>query len=116
MTFRKYDVILVDFGDSNIGSEQNGIRPAIIVQNDKGNIYSSTTVVAPLTSKPRSLFQPTHTLVRKTDENGLKVDSIFMAECLKQISEKRIIKYLGCISDEDQKNRINATLRAELDK
>ena len=114
MTFRKYDVILVDFGDDNIGSEQGGKRPAIIVQNDKGNIHSNTTVVIPLTSKQKNLYQSTHTLVKKTDDNGLSVDSISLAECLKQISEKRIIKYLGFISDKDQKDRINATLMAEL--
>lgn len=102
---KRYDVVLVDFGN-NMDSEQSGIRPAIIIQNDIGNLYSTTTLVAPLTSQHKSLNQPTHTLIKKGVEKGLTKDSIVLAECLRQVSKKRIKKYLGKISDNTEQKEI----------
>lgn len=102
-----FDILLVDFGEDNIGSEQGGKRPAIVIQNDEGNFYSSTTIVMPLTTKVRSLYQPTHFLVKKSKGNGLKYDSTVLGECIRQISEQRIIKKLGKLdSVEDIKGAI----------
>jgi mRNA interferase MazF len=103
---KRYDIVLVDFGREAIGSEQGGIRPALIIQNDIGNFYSSTTIVMPLTTQIKSLNQPTHTLIEKGNDKGLADDSMVLGECMRQISEKRIIKYLGCISDEKEKREI----------
>lgn len=47
---KRFDIVLVDFGENTIDSEQGGIRPAIIIQNDIGNLHSSTTLVMPLSS------------------------------------------------------------------
>lgn len=104
--FRRFDIVLVDFGKNAIDSEQNGIRPAIIIQNDTGNHFSSTTIVMPLTSQIKNLNQPTHTLIIKNNENGLEEDSMVLGECMRQVSEKRIIKYLGCIADLEEKKEI----------
>ena len=49
--FKRYDVVLVNFGKNTIDSEQAGTRPAVIIQNDTGNYYSKTTIVMPLSSK-----------------------------------------------------------------
>lgn len=103
---KRYDIVLVDFGLNVIDSEQGGIRPAVIIQNDVGNFYSSTTIVMPLTSQVKNLNQPTHTLIEKGNEKGLVEDSMVLGECMRQISEKRIIKYLGCISDVKEKKEI----------
>lgn len=108
---KKFDVVLVDFGN-NMDSEQSGTRPAIILQNDVGNLYSSTTLVVPLTSQHKSLNQPTHTLIRKGVEKGLVKDSIVLAECLRQVSEKRIKKYLGRISDNIEQKEIRRAYEA----
>ena len=108
---KRYDIVLVDFGD-NMDSEQSGVRPAIIIQNDIGNLYSTTTLVVPLTSQHKSLNQPTHTLIKKGVEKGLVKDSIVLAECLRQISEKRIKKYLGRISDSTEQNEIRRAYEA----
>ena len=105
-SLRRFDVILVDFGFDIIGSEQGGIRPAIIIQNDIGNIYSSTTIVMPLSTKIKNLNQPTHTLIEKGKEKGLVENSMVLGEAMRQISEKWIIKYLGCISEEIEKDEI----------
>lgn len=105
--FRRFDVVLVDFGDNVIDSEQGGIRPAIIIQNDVGNLYSSTTIVMPFSTKIfKNPNQPTHTLILKGVDKGLKEDSILLGECLRQISKKRIKKYLGKITDPMEKKDI----------
>lgn len=105
--FRRFDVVLVDFGDNVIDSEQGGIRPAIIIQNDVGNLYSSTTIVMPFSKKIfKNPNQPTHTLILKGVDKGLKEDSILLGECLRQISKKRIKKYLGKITDPMEKKDI----------
>lgn len=103
---KRFDIVLVDFGANVIDSEQGGVRPALIIQNDIGNLYSSTTIVMPLTSQIKNLNQPTHTLIERGNDKGLVEDSMVLGECMRQISEKRIIKYLGCISDEKEKREI----------
>ena len=104
--YKKYDVVMVDFGKDVIGSEQGNIRPACIIQNDFGNTYSSCTIVLPFTSKHKNLNQPTHSLFKKGKDKGLTEDSMLLGECVKQISEKRIIKYLGSITDTKEQSEI----------
>ena len=103
---KRYDVVLVDFGEAEFESEQAGIRPAVIVQNNKGNFYSGSTIVMPLSKKLKNINQPTHTLIRKDYSKGLSCDSMVLGECMRQISEKRIIKFLGTISNCNEKNEI----------
>lgn len=109
---KKYDVILVDFGENAIDSEQSGIRPAIVIQNNTGNYFSTTTIVMPLTSQPKSLSQSTHTLLKKGAGKGLINDSIVLAECMRQISKKRVIKYLGKVTDINEKREIRRVYEA----
>lgn len=103
---KRYDVVLVNFGNAAIDGEQAGIRPAVIIQNNKGNFYSNTTIVIPFTSKHKKINQPTHTLIKKGCDKGLSQDSILLGECLRQVSEKRIEKYLGRITDDNEKKEI----------
>ena len=103
---RGFDVVLVDFGNDIIGSEQGGIRPACIIQNNQGNTYGSTTLVMPFTKQFKNIYQPTHTLIKKGKSKGLVHDSVILGECLRQVSEKRIKKYLGKISDIEEKKSI----------
>ena len=104
--YKRYDVILVDFGKNTIGSEQGGVRPAIIIQNDTGNYFSTTTLVMPLSTQIKYINQPTHSLITKGNDKGLTKDSIVLGECIRQISEKRIIKYLGKITNNKEKMEI----------
>lgn len=103
---KRFDIVLVDFGDNVIDSEQGGIRPAIVIQNDVGNLYSTTTIVMPFSTKIKNIKQPTHTLILRGTEKGLKENSIVLGECLRQISKRRIKKYLGKISDPLEKKEI----------
>ena len=104
--FKRFDIILLDFGQVEFAGEQGGKRPAVILQNDVGNHFSNTTLVVPLTSKIKHLNQPTHLLFKKDERKGLKVDSMVLGECLRQISEQRIIKKLGYISSMEDKRNI----------
>lgn len=96
---KQYDVVFIDLGTNMVGSEQGGKRPAIIIQNDIGNYYSNTTIVIPLSTKIKHVYQPTHTLIKGGDSKPLSYDSIALGECVRQISKKRIIKVMGHITD-----------------
>lgn len=95
--FNKYDVIFGEFPDNN-GSIQSGYRPCIVIQNDVGNKYSPTLIVMPLTSKIKNLSQATHLLIRCNKENGLRTDSVLLAEQIATINKENA-KKIGHISD-----------------
>lgn len=95
----KNDVIKIDLSGS-VGSEQGKIRYAVVIQNDKGNIHSSCTIVIPFTHVIKGLHIPTHALIKKNKGNGLKVDSMLLGEQIRVISEQRIIEKVGKITDE----------------
>ena len=103
--YKRFDVVLVDFGQVEFAGEQGGKRPCVILQNDVGNYFSGTTLVVPLTSKIKHVNQPTHSLIEKGKGKGIMVDSMLLGECIRQVSEQRIIKKLGYISCiEDKRN------------
>lgn len=90
--YKRFDVVLVNFGTETMESEQSGVRPAIIIQNDIGNHFGSSTIVMPMTSKIKNPNQPTHTLIVRGDSKGLTCDSMLLGECMRQISEKELLK------------------------
>ena len=101
--YNKYDVIFGEFPD-NDGSVQSGYRPGIVIQNNICNKYSPTLVAIPLTKKIKNLNQATHLLIKKTDENGLRVDSMLLAEQIATIDKSKV-KKIGTISNRElQKN------------
>lgn len=117
--FRKYDVVMVNFPEQQCGSIQAGLRPAVIIQNDIGNLYSPTILVIPLTSKIKSLSQPTHTLIRKASGTGLVQDSMLLAEQTTTVC-KNSAKKIGEIRNEATKKQIltcflNETLYGDTD-
>lgn len=114
MTVRCYDIWMVDFGNDILGSEQGGRRPAVVIQNNTGNTYSDTTIVIPLTTRIKKLTQPTHTLVRKDDDNGLAVDSMALAECTRQVSFLRLKKKIGRISTHQEQGEIRRIYMANM--
>lgn len=111
MKFRRYDILQVDLGQV-MGSEQGGIRPVLVLQNDVGNQYSNTTIIAPFSSKLKSLHQPTHTIIHKSDGTGLKTDSVLLCEQMRVISSKRIIKKIGTVTDENERKEIRRVYEA----
>lgn len=82
-----------------IGSEQGGIRPVLIVQNDTGNKYSPTVIAAAITSKINKAKLPTHIEIGG-EEYGLTKDSVILLEQIRTIDKKRLREKIGHINDE----------------
>ena len=79
------------------GSEQGGIRPVLVIQNNKGNKYSPTLIIACITSRHQYKHHlPTHYYI--PDSAGLKYRFIVMMEQIKVIDKTRLIKYIGSVS------------------
>ena len=96
---KRGDLVLIDFGDKKHvqGSEQHGIRPAIIIQNDVGNKFSPTTIVVPITKSKTKKLLPTHVHIEKSylAEMGHAHNSIALLEQVKTVDKGRIVKHLG---------------------
>ena len=83
-----------------VGSEQGGIRPVLVLQNDIGNKYSPTVIVAAITSQINKSKLPTH-LAINADKFGIAKDSVILLEQLRTIDKKRLSDRLGQISAKD---------------
>jgi mRNA interferase MazF len=81
-----------------IGSEQGGIRPVLVVQNDVGNKYSPTVIVAAVTSQINKAKLPTHVEI-SAEGHGLTKDSVILLEQLRTIDKKRLRERIGRIDD-----------------
>lgn len=95
------DIYLMSF--SGVGSEQKGVRPGIIFQNDIGNDRSPNVIALPLTTRIKNLTQPTHVLL-PADKYNLLADSLVLCENPQRMSKSRLLKYLGALEEEDIKS------------
>ena len=95
-----------------IGSEQGGIRPVLVVQNDIGNRYSPTIIAAAITSKLDKAKMPTHIPLR-AEGHGLVKDSVVLLEQIRTIDKKRLRERIGELSAPDMK-KINRALLISL--
>ena len=91
-----------------MGSEQGGIRPVLIVQNDVGNRYSPTVIAAAITSQKDKSKLPTH-IELSSQSCGLSRDSIVLLEQIRTIDKRRLKEHMGRL-DETAMNRINHAL------
>lgn len=106
MEVKRYDIVQADLSGT-VGSEQGGIRPVLIIQNDIGNLHSPITIVMPFSTKTfKNPNQPTHTLIKKSADTGLKEDSILLGEQMRVISGQRIKKKIGKVIDENERKEI----------
>lgn len=95
------EVYWVDFEGN--GSVQQGRRPAIILQNNRGNQYSPNTMVIPLTSELKKPWLPTHTIIR-AKENGLEEDSMVLGENIDTVSQLSDVgDYITTLSEEEMR-------------
>ena len=101
------EIYLVDL-NSHVGSEQSGIRPALIVQNEDGNTYSPTTIICPLTSKQKPTLK-THVFLTNKD-CGIIRDSTVLCEQIRVIDKSRIRKKLGEITNREKIEDVNRKL------
>ena len=82
------DIFIADL-DPVVGSEQGGVRPVVIVQNDRGNRFSPTVIAAAMTSRLGKTDLPTHVWISAHD-SGLKSDSLVLCEQLRTLEKKRL--------------------------
>ena len=82
-----------------VGSEQGGVRPVLIVQNDIGNKYSPTVIVAAITTQINKAKLPTHIEVQ-APEYGLVKDSVILLEQIRTLDKRRLQQRLGQIDDQ----------------
>ena len=107
MTIRRGDIYYADLSPV-VGSEQGGVRPVLIVQNDVGNKYSPTVIAAAITSQRDKSKLPTHIQVN-ADNCGLAKDSIVLLEQVRTLDKQRLKEHMGKL-DITSMNRVNQAL------
>lgn len=97
----RWDIVLANF-EGNVGSEQGGHRYCLVIQNDKGNTYSTTTIVVPMTTKHKKAYLPTHVELNKEHHSKIQ-ESVLLTEQIRTIDKVRIIRNLGRLENKDKK-------------
>ena len=95
VTVKRGDIFYADLSPV-VGSEQGGVRPVLIVQNDVGNRYSPTVIAAAITSQSGKARLPTHIRVNAAD-SGLSRDSIVLLEQVRTIDKRRLREKMGAL-------------------
>ena len=95
-----------------VGSEQGGVRPVLIIQNDIGNKYSPTVIVAAITSQINKAKLPTHIEI-SAHEYGLNKDSVILLEQIRTIDKKRLREKIGCL-DKNMMLKVDNSLQISL--
>lgn len=98
--------------DPVVGSEQGGIRPVVIIQNDTGNLHSPTVIVAAITTRHKKTGLPIHVPI-SAQESGLKHDSVVLTEQVRTLEKSRLTRYLGTLPP-DAMRRLDRALGLSL--
>jgi len=112
MEIKRGDVLLVNL-EPVTGAEQGRIRPVIVIQNDIGNKFSPTTIIAPITSKIFSKEFPTN-VKASARQSGLKKDSTILLNQIRTIDKSRIIKKVRSLEREIM-NKVDLAIKISLD-
>lgn len=98
MNIKRGDIYYADLSPV-VGSEQGGLRPVLIIQNDVGNRYSPTVIAAAITSRMEKNKLPTH-IDLYADRVGLSKDSVVLLEQVRTIDKQRLKEKMGHLDDE----------------
>ena len=98
MVVKRGDIFYADLSPV-VGSEQGGVRPVLVVQNDVGNKFSPTVIIAAITSQINKAKLPTHIEI-SADDYGLAKDSVILTEQIRTIDKKRLRERIGRLDDE----------------
>ena len=104
MNIKRGDIYYADLSPV-VGSEQGGLRPVLIIQNDVGNRYSPTVIAAAITSRMEKNKLPTHIEVYAA-RVGLPRDSVILLEQIRTLDKRRLRERIGHL-DEDEMRRVN---------
>ena len=105
-TVRRGDIFYADLSPV-VGSEQGGLRPVLIIQNDVGNRYSPTVIAAAITSRMGKTKLPTHIDIY-ADRVGLQKDSVILLEQIRTLDKRRLREKMGHLDDEVMETVNNA--------
>ena len=108
MVIKRGDMFYADLSPV-VGSEQGGIRPVLVIQNDTGNKYSPTVIVSAITSQQNKSKLPTH-IELSSEKFGLKSDSIILTEQIRTIDKSRLKEKIGHIDEGIVMSKINDAL------
>lgn len=106
--YKRGQIYIADLTDVK-GSEQGGYRPVLIIQNDIGNRYSPTVIVACITSRVKNNM-PTHAMLIDEFREGLDKDSVILLEQIRTLDKRRLRKYIGTISNSEM-DKVNEALK-----
>lgn len=106
MNIKRGDIYYADLSPV-VGSEQGGVRPVLIVQNDVGNRFSPTVIAAAITSQQSKANLPTH-IQLGANNSGLMKDSVVLLEQIRTIDKRRLKEKMGCLDN----NSMNMVDRA----
>ena len=110
MEITRGDIFIADLNPVQ-GSEQGGVRPVLVIQNDRGNRFSPTVICAAMTSRVGKSDLPTHAWVSARD-SGLKSDSLVLCEQIRTLEKRRLRARAGRI--DGMMARVDASLRCAL--
>ena len=112
---RRGDIYYVDFGKSINTRKQSGIRPAVIVSNNKANEHSPVITVVPMTSKiQKKRFLPTHVYIPVTAGCGLNCGSIALAEQVEAIDKDDLLDKKGYITSDVIMEKITRAIQIQI--
>ena len=92
MNIKRKGIYLADLGERIESSVECGIRPVVVLQNDKGNSNSTTVIVAPITTKLKKSHMPTHVTIKNP---ALERESMILLEQIQTIDQSQIFEYMG---------------------
>lgn len=107
MSVRRGDIYYADLSPV-VGSEQGGLRPVLIIQNDVGNRYSPTVIAAAITSRMSKTHLPTHIDIY-ADKVGIAKDSVVLLEQVRTLDKKRLKEKMGHL-DDNLMNKVNSAI------
>ena len=107
MSVKRGDIYYADLSPV-VGSEQGGLRPVLIIQNDVGNRYSPTVIAAAITSRMGKTRLPTHIDIY-ADKAGLAKDSVILLEQIRTLDKRRLKEKMGHL-DDDMMNSVNTAI------
>ncbi|MBR2633328.1 MAG: type II toxin-antitoxin system PemK/MazF family toxin, partial [Lentisphaeria bacterium] len=107
MNIRRGDIFYADLSPV-VGSEQGGLRPVLIIQNDVGNRYSPTVIAAAITSRMGKTRLPTHIDIY-AEKAGLAKDSVILLEQIRTLDKRRLKEKMGHLDDR-MMNEVNTAI------
>ncbi|HLR64726.1 MAG TPA: type II toxin-antitoxin system PemK/MazF family toxin [Pseudogracilibacillus sp.] len=111
MNVQRGDIYFADLSPV-VGSEQGGVRPVLVIQNDIGNRFSPTVIVAAITAQIQKGKLPTHVDIAKED-CSLEHDSVILLEQIRTLDKQRLIDKIASLND-DIMNEVNVALEISL--